>query len=145
VGDGGRAEALRASRKNGNRQPREVGCWGDLLEYTGDLGGERLSGLKGRDLGWSALPWRGVNCSLPPVEGQDTKGLFPYKIYHIPHNKHARHWFLSFGNSAGIIWSTLYFTQYLISYACICNLKFWSMCLCVCLLLSMCTMCVWYP
>jgi hypothetical protein len=30
----------------------EAGCvrWGNTLEYTRDLGGERLSGLKGRDL-----------------------------------------------------------------------------------------------
>ena len=47
---GNRTEALRASRKNGNRQPPEIGGWQDPLEYTRDLGGERLSGLKGRDL-----------------------------------------------------------------------------------------------
>ena len=48
--EGGRTEALRASRKNGNGQPREIGDGGTPLEYTRDLGGERLSGLKGRDL-----------------------------------------------------------------------------------------------
>ena len=49
-GTGYRIEALRASRKNGNRQPPEIGGWQDPLEYTRDLGGERLSELKGRDL-----------------------------------------------------------------------------------------------
>jgi hypothetical protein len=44
-----RTEALRTSRKNGNQQPWEVGGR-DSLECTGDLGGERLSELKGRDL-----------------------------------------------------------------------------------------------
>jgi hypothetical protein len=48
---GGKTEALRADRKNGNRKPQEVGSWGDSLECTRDLGGERLSELKGRDLG----------------------------------------------------------------------------------------------
>jgi hypothetical protein len=43
-------EALRASKKIGNTQPREMGGWGDPPECTRDLGGERLSGLKGRDL-----------------------------------------------------------------------------------------------
>jgi hypothetical protein len=32
------------------RKPLEVGGWGDLPECTRDLGGERLSGIKGRDL-----------------------------------------------------------------------------------------------
>jgi hypothetical protein len=41
-------EALRASRKNGNRQPSEVGVWEDPSECTGELGGEKLSGLKGK-------------------------------------------------------------------------------------------------
>jgi hypothetical protein len=37
---------------NGNMQPGEggVGKWGNPLESTKDLGGERLSELKGRDL-----------------------------------------------------------------------------------------------
>jgi hypothetical protein len=49
---GGRTEALRVSRKNGNRQPWEVeGGRGDPPECTRVLGGERLSGLKERDLG----------------------------------------------------------------------------------------------
>ena len=47
---GERTEALRASRKNRNRQPQEVGGLGDPPECTRDLGGERLSGFKGRDL-----------------------------------------------------------------------------------------------
>ena len=37
-----KSEALRASRKNGNRQAQEVGGG------TKDLGGERWSGLRGR-------------------------------------------------------------------------------------------------
>jgi hypothetical protein len=42
-------KSLRASRKNGNGQPRELGGSGDPLECTRDLVGERLSELKGRD------------------------------------------------------------------------------------------------
>jgi hypothetical protein len=45
-----RTEALRASRKNGNRQCQEIGGWGDPSEYTRDMGTERFSGLEGRDL-----------------------------------------------------------------------------------------------
>ena len=47
---GKKTEDLRVSRKNVNRQLQEVGGWGDPLEYTRDLGGERLSGIKRRDL-----------------------------------------------------------------------------------------------
>ena len=47
------SEALRASRKNGNRKPEEIVGWGDPPECTRDLGGERISGLKGRDLRWN--------------------------------------------------------------------------------------------
>ena len=47
---GNRSEALRASRKNGNRKPQEVGGGGDPLGGTRDVGGEKHSGLKGRDL-----------------------------------------------------------------------------------------------
>jgi hypothetical protein len=54
IGWGKRVKALRVRRKNGNRQPLEVGGWRDPAECTRDLGGERLSGLKGRDLGWNA-------------------------------------------------------------------------------------------
>ena len=43
-------EALRASRKNGNRQPQKIGGWEDAPECTRDLGGKRLSGLIERDL-----------------------------------------------------------------------------------------------
>ena len=52
-----RTEVLRSSRKNGNRQPQEVRGgregwgWGGYPECTRDLGGEKLSGLKWRDLG----------------------------------------------------------------------------------------------
>jgi hypothetical protein len=49
VGMGKRTEALRTSRKNGNRQPWEVEDWRDPPECSRDLGGERLSGLKGWD------------------------------------------------------------------------------------------------
>ena len=42
-------KSLRASRKNENRQPREIEGWGDPPECTRDLGGEGLSGLKERD------------------------------------------------------------------------------------------------
>ena len=45
---GDRKEALRASRKNGNMQPQGLGGRGDSLDCTRDLGGERLSRLKGR-------------------------------------------------------------------------------------------------
>ena len=44
------AEALRVSRKIGSRQPQEIGGLGDPPECTRDQEGERLSGLKGRDL-----------------------------------------------------------------------------------------------
>jgi hypothetical protein len=44
-----RTETLKACRKNGNRQPQVIGGLGDL-ECTKDLGGKRLSGIKGRDL-----------------------------------------------------------------------------------------------
>jgi hypothetical protein len=43
-------EALRASSKYGNRQLWEVGGCGDLSECARDLGGETLSGLKGKDI-----------------------------------------------------------------------------------------------
>jgi hypothetical protein len=42
-------EALRASRKNANKQPQEIGGWGNPPECTRDLGGKRLPGLIGRD------------------------------------------------------------------------------------------------
>ena len=45
-----RTEALRGNRKNGNRQPQEVGGWGHPPECTRDLGSERLLGLKRKDL-----------------------------------------------------------------------------------------------
>jgi hypothetical protein len=51
-GVGDRTEALKASRKNGNRQPQEVGgVEGDLLECTGDLGGKSLRTQREGDLG----------------------------------------------------------------------------------------------
>jgi hypothetical protein len=47
---GERTEALKALRKSGNRKLPEVGGCGDPPEGTRDLGGERLLGLKGRNL-----------------------------------------------------------------------------------------------
>jgi hypothetical protein len=44
---GGNDWSPEGQRKNGNRQPLEVGGWGDHPECTRDLGGEKLSGLKG--------------------------------------------------------------------------------------------------
>ena len=44
-----RTEALRASRKNGSRQPQEVGGLKKPPECTRDLGFNHLSGLKERD------------------------------------------------------------------------------------------------
>jgi hypothetical protein len=49
-------KAPRDSRKNGNKQPQEVGGGGGALECTRDLGGERLSAIKGKNLGLSGLP-----------------------------------------------------------------------------------------
>jgi hypothetical protein len=51
-------EALRASKKNGNRQPREIGGWRDPPKLTRDMGGERLSGLKGKDLRCNTRQYR---------------------------------------------------------------------------------------
>jgi hypothetical protein len=45
-----KVEALRASRKNGNWQPCEIGGWVDPPEFTRHLAGKRLLGLKKRDL-----------------------------------------------------------------------------------------------
>jgi hypothetical protein len=46
-----------ASRKNVNRKPQEIGDWGDPPECTRDLGGEKLPGLKGRDLRRNTRQW----------------------------------------------------------------------------------------
>ena len=43
-------KSLRTRRMNGNRQPQEVGGWGDPPECTIGLGGERLTGSKGETL-----------------------------------------------------------------------------------------------
>ena len=37
---------------------------GDPLKCTRDLGGERLSGRKGRDFGWSTVQWGGETCRV---------------------------------------------------------------------------------
>jgi hypothetical protein len=47
--------ALRARRKNWNMQPQEERHWGNPLECTRALGGERISGLKERVPRWNAL------------------------------------------------------------------------------------------
>jgi hypothetical protein len=52
---GKRTKALGTSRKNQNRQTQEVGCWWNPLEYSRGMGGERLSGLKGRNFRWNVL------------------------------------------------------------------------------------------
>jgi hypothetical protein len=49
-GGGEQTEALRASRKNGNRQPWEVGGGADPPECSRDLEVERFSELKRRNL-----------------------------------------------------------------------------------------------
>ena len=59
---GKRTEVLSASRKNGNRQPEELGGWGKAPECIRDLGGEKLSGFNGRDLRGNALHWREETC-----------------------------------------------------------------------------------
>ena len=48
IGCGKGLKSLKASRKNGNMQPQEVGGWAVPPECTRDLGGERHSGLKER-------------------------------------------------------------------------------------------------
>ena len=50
LGGGKGLKFLRYSRKNGNMQPREVRSCGDHSECTRDLGEERLSEVKGKDL-----------------------------------------------------------------------------------------------
>jgi hypothetical protein len=52
IGRGKRTEALRVSRKNGNKQPQERGAWGNPSECIRELGDERLSGIKVRELRW---------------------------------------------------------------------------------------------
>jgi hypothetical protein len=47
---GEKTEALRASRKNGNRQHWELGGWEQPPECNRDLGSEILSGVKRRSL-----------------------------------------------------------------------------------------------
>ena len=52
-GEGDRREGLRARRMNGNMQPTGGGGGGGggcSLESIRDLGGEKLSGLKGRNI-----------------------------------------------------------------------------------------------
>jgi hypothetical protein len=64
IGVGNRSEA--PSKMNGNMQTWEVegGRWGDPLECTRDLGGERISRLKERDLRWNALQWGEETCRV---------------------------------------------------------------------------------
>jgi hypothetical protein len=67
---GKRTEALRASRKNTNRQPWEVGGWGHSLECTRDLGGERFSEIKGWTL--DEMPYTGERELVEPVSSRKT-------------------------------------------------------------------------
>jgi hypothetical protein len=46
--------ALRSNKMNRNMQPQGGERWRDLLECTGDLGENRLSGLNGKNLRWNA-------------------------------------------------------------------------------------------
>ena len=51
VSDEGKGlKSPRTIKKNGNLQPWEVGGWGNPPEYTRNVGGERLSALKERNL-----------------------------------------------------------------------------------------------
>jgi len=61
---------VRVSRKNENRQPWEVGCWEDPPEYTRDLGGERLSGLKVGAL--DGMPYSGEREIVEPIFSRKT-------------------------------------------------------------------------
>ena len=56
VGWGKRTEAPWASRKNVNRQPQEIGVWGDPQNTPETLEVRVLPGLKARDLRWNACP-----------------------------------------------------------------------------------------
>jgi hypothetical protein len=56
LGEGERLNFLRASRKNGNRQPQEIGGWGNPPQYTRDLRGNKsMIQLKGRSQGLTML------------------------------------------------------------------------------------------
>lgn len=61
-------EALRASRKNGNRQPRDVGGWVYPIECIRDLGGEKLSGLKLGEL--DEMPYSGERELVEPTSSR---------------------------------------------------------------------------
>jgi hypothetical protein len=50
LSEGKELKSLRASRKNENMQPREVGGWENPLKCIRDLGDGRPSGLKERKL-----------------------------------------------------------------------------------------------
>jgi hypothetical protein len=63
-GEGIRAEALRASRKNGNRQTWEMRNRGNPLECARDLGGNRHTEHKERDLRLNSLPWGEGTCTV---------------------------------------------------------------------------------
>ena len=45
-----KTEALRVSRKNGNRQPQEIGCWKDLQNTPGTWEVRDSQDSKGRTL-----------------------------------------------------------------------------------------------
>ena len=50
LGKGKGLKPCGAAERNVNRQPQEIGGWGDPPECTRDLGGERLPGLPGPGL-----------------------------------------------------------------------------------------------
>jgi hypothetical protein len=62
------------SQQNGDRQPWEV-RGGRPLECTRDLGYERLSELKGRDLVWSALQWGEQTSRVNSSGGRSSGGM----------------------------------------------------------------------
>jgi hypothetical protein len=55
IGWGKRTEVWPANIKTGNKEHQEVGGWSDPPECIRDMGGERFSGVIGRDLRGNAL------------------------------------------------------------------------------------------
>jgi hypothetical protein len=72
IGWGKRIEALRSSRKNGNRQPQDIRGWRDPPECTRDLGDERLSGLKGVG-GLDEMPYSRERELIEPTSSRKTE------------------------------------------------------------------------
>jgi hypothetical protein len=67
-------EDFEVSRKNRNRQPQEVVGWGNPSECTRDLGGEILSGVKGKDPRRNALQWAEGTCRVYLQQKDGIKG-----------------------------------------------------------------------